>query len=170
MILTEKEYNALRTNLFDDRPSLGSSTLRYAGKSQKISNRNNLLWDKSTVLTASLQELDKSLKEVKDFCFVDNIQAQRLKAAELDDTGEMLTGQIDFTVILNLPKYQRRTSVTVAVPIRAGQALRPRLFQDSAGRKFAITERGLRDHLHISRVDIKRNFVNSTGLAALIER
>jgi|GEM_PF-4946690 len=156
--------------LFDDRPSLGSSTLKYADKSTRVSNRANLLWDKTAVLTNSLQELDLGLAELKGVCYVDNIQAQRLKAASLDDTGSMQTGQVDFNVVLTLPRYQRRTAVVITVPIRAGQAIQPRLFQDSVGRQFSLSERGIRDHLRLSDVRITRNFVNSTPIAALIER
>jgi len=156
--------------LFDSRPSLGSSTLRYAGKTTRVSSRANLLWDKTAVLTNSLQKLDAGLSELKGICYVDNMQAQRLKAASLDDTGAMLTGQVDFNVVLSLPRYQRRTAITVTVPVRAGQAIQPRLFQDSTGCQFSLSEQGLRDHLRLSNVRVIRNFVNSTPIAALIER
>lgn len=141
------EQPARQKHAFSDN-SLGTQTTENLA-----TGRPRILANHTKLIVASSRAFREAFQKIKAGYHMEQVSVSRVHVGKLEEnTGMMVTGTVDWQVILNSPAHRRRASVTLIMPIAAGQPVIEGLQVITAGgARVAFSREGLDKVMNIRR-------------------
>ncbi len=110
--------------------------------------KEKLLFNSDRLVSEAVDMVLDVNSKILSAAFPEQVVLNRMWIEHVEE-GHLITGDLEFNFHLVSPGFGRRGQARIIISIRQGVLIPPKHIMDHMGRKFAITDKGIKDLLHI---------------------
>lgn len=136
--------------------SPGERNLSAISVQHLMEERPRLLADRSLLVNAAANAYRQVMKRLGSHYISEQVSLQQIRAHKMNDMdGTMLTGQLEFHVILASHRYRRRAGITLEMPVVAGEPVPEVTMVTAGGERLAFNRENLDRVMNIRKTESK---------------